>query len=64
MGSTRYDAIGDYLEEVNKDCDEELFLSDVLYKEKEYKKYNKFIVSGVEGYLHKSLKPVVGSKRL
>ena len=39
MGSTRYDAIGDYLEEVNKDRDEELFLSDVLYKEKEYKKY-------------------------
>ena len=32
MGSTRYDAIGDYLNEVNKDRDSELFLSDILYK--------------------------------
>ena len=39
MGATRYDAIGDYLNEVNKNLDSELFLSDVLYKEKEYKKF-------------------------
>lgn len=30
MGATRYDAIGDYLNEVNKNLDSELFLSDVL----------------------------------
>lgn len=39
MGSIRYDVIGDYLNEVNKNRDSELFLSDVLYKEAEYKKY-------------------------
>jgi len=36
----------------------------IFVLKKEYKKYNKVIVAGVEGYLHKSLKPVVGSKRL
>lgn len=40
MGSTRYDAIGDYLNEVNKDRDSELFLSDILYKKAEYEKYD------------------------
>lgn len=40
MGSTRYDAIGDYLNEVNKNRDSELFLSDILYKKAEYEKYD------------------------
>lgn len=44
MGSTRYDAIGDYLNEVNKDRDSELFLSDILYKKAEYEKYDAEII--------------------
>lgn len=49
MGATRYDAIGDYLNEVNKNLDSELFLSDVLYKEKEYKKF--------ESWFNKQISP-------
>lgn len=49
MGSTRFDAIGDYLEEVNNNRDNELFLSDVLYKEKEYIKF--------EEWFYKQIKP-------
>lgn len=42
MGYTRYDAIGEYLDEVNKDRKQELFLSDVLYKESEYIKFDEW----------------------
>ena len=49
MGATRYDATGDYLNEVNKNLDSELFLSDVLYKEKEYKKF--------ESWFNKQISP-------
>lgn len=36
----------------------------IFVLKEEYKNYNKVIVSGVEGYLHEKLNPVVGSKRL
>ena len=50
MGHVRYDAIGDYLKEVNQNRKSELFLSDVLYKEKEYEKFDKWFSKKVKPF--------------
>lgn len=51
IGTTRYNAISNYLNEVNKNQDSKLFLSDILYKEKEYKKF--------ENWFNKKIYPFI-----
>ena len=47
MGSTRFDAISDYLNEINKNSNTELFLSDVLYKQQEYAKFDAWFLDQI-----------------
>ena len=50
MGKIRYDMIGNYLDEINKDRENELFLSDILYKEKEYELFEKWFLEQISPF--------------